>query len=107
MKNGWGRGTYPGRRCDFCHSVSDRFLVFFIESKCLYLCEKCQEKLTDFIGKDAQEKVKHGFNVDGKSGSLFRCSECGWEDYDTLTATAEEYNYCPGCGAKMDGKKEG
>lgn len=34
----------------------------------------------------------------------FECSVCGWEDWDTLTADTSQYNYCPNCGAKMDGK---
>jgi len=29
--------------------------------------------------------------------SHYKCSECGFEDFD------EEYPYCPNCGARMDG----
>lgn len=50
---------------------------------------------------DAVEVV-HGCNVYDHDSS-FECSVCGWGDYDTLTADTAKYNYCPNCGAKMDG----
>lgn len=33
--------------------------------------------------------------------SQFRCSVCGWWSLDPSIDNA--YNYCPNCGAKMDG----
>ena len=53
---------------------------------------------------DAVE-VRHGYNVKDDSPSLFECSICGWEDYDTYTGDTDTYNYCPNCGARMDGKE--
>jgi rubrerythrin len=42
------------------------------------------------------------YNYDGEySGSDYECSCCGFNDvYDI-----EDYNYCPLCGAKMDGER--
>ena len=54
---------------------------------------------------DAVEVV-HGHNLKDHN-SAFECSVCGWEDWDTLTADTSEYNYCPNCGAKMDGDGNG
>ena len=54
---------------------------------------------------DAVEVV-HGHNLKDYN-SAFECSVCGWEDWDTLTADTSEYNYCPNCGAKMDGDGNG
>ena len=51
------------------------------------------------------DKVVHGFNTYNHD-DMFECSICGFSDYDTLTADCEKYNFCPNCGAKMDGKKE-
>ena len=51
---------------------------------------------------DAVEVV-HARNLRADSPSLFECSECGWSDCDTYTGDTAEYNYCPNCGAKMDG----
>ena len=34
-----------------------------------------------------------------------KCSICGFELDDLITA--EGYNYCPNCGAKMDGENNG
>ena len=54
---------------------------------------------------DAVEVV-HGNNLKDHY-SAFECSICGWEDWDTLTADTSKYNYCPNCGAKMDGDGNG
>lgn len=50
--------------------------------------------------------VVHGFNTYDHD-SAFECSVCGFNDWDTLTADSGKYNYCPNCGAKMDGGDEG
>lgn len=48
------------------------------------------------------EPVVHGRNLGADTLSRFECSVCGWTDWDTYTADESEYNYCPGCGARMD-----
>ena len=53
-------------------------------------------------GNNAVEVV-HGYWVSDKADILFHCSECETQistdwDYDDLI-----WNYCPNCGAKMDG----
>lgn len=50
--------------------------------------------------------VVHGYDV-ARCPSLFECSVCGWRDTDTLTGDTSTYNYCPNCGAKMDGDEHG
>ena len=52
---------------------------------------------------DAVEVV-HGFNTYDHN-SAFECSVCGFSDWDTMTADDGKYNYCPSCGAKMDGER--
>ena len=45
-------------------------------------------------------EVKHGKWELGKSGCMYFCSNCeNW----AFPREAEEWNYCPRCGAKMDG----
>ncbi len=51
---------------------------------------------------DVQE-VRHGENLCEDFPSLFQCSLCNWYDDDTTTGNTSVYNYCPNCGAKMDG----
>lgn len=46
--------------------------------------------------------VVTGRNLGADTPSRFECSVCGWTDWDTYTADKSEYNYCPGCGAKME-----
>lgn len=50
--------------------------------------------------------VVHGYNVDREYPSLFECSICHWSCNDTYYGDTEDYNYCPNCGAKMDGGEE-
>ena len=49
------------------------------------------------------QPVKHGKNLKEEYPTLFQCSVCGCEDWDTSEVNYGEYNYCPNCGAKMDG----
>ena len=37
----------------------------------------------------------------------FRCSECGYSYIEADSYQNCDYNYCPNCGAKMDGDKNG
>lgn len=46
------------------------------------------------------EPVRHGHWMEARY-PLFTCSECG----ATYQDTGYGYNYCPNCGAKMDGEK--
>lgn len=59
---------------------------------------------------DVQE-IKHGEWTKDDSGGCY-CSACGWYadyDYDYVTYVTNnglgsgDFNYCPHCGAKMDG----
>ena len=54
------------------------------------------------------DPVKHGrWNKDSDAAFYWRCSECGcylfWRKEDYLLRHEDEPNYCPNCGAKMDG----
>ena len=55
-----------------------------------------RELLEDTPAADVVE-VRHGYWIDGKCGYYKICSECN--------QIADFYfDYCPNCGAKMDGK---
>ena len=64
------------------------------------------QELEDKIEDGELVEVKHGFNTDSDTPSLFQCSICSWGCYDTYTGDTGTYNFCPNCGAKMDGEKE-
>lgn len=50
------------------------------------------------------EPVKHGRW--GRSGPLLECNQCG-EIYSQLGGNGgKSWNYCPNCGAKMDGESD-
>lgn len=50
------------------------------------------------------QPIKHGKNLKEEYPTLFQCSVCGCEDWDTSEVNYGEYNYCPNCGARMDGE---
>ncbi len=50
--------------------------------------------------------VVHCQNLYGKGSSLFECSVCHWSDGDTMTGDTSDYNFCPNCGAKVDGERK-
>ena len=65
--------------------------------------EDVQAWLDEQPAVDAVEVV-HGFNTYDHN-SAFECSICGFSDWDTMTSDDGKYNYCPSCGAKMDGER--
>ena len=64
--------------------------------------EAVLSEIKDAPAADVVE-VKRGYNLNDIP-SLFECSVCHWECYDTCTGDTDIYNYCPNCGAKMDGE---
>ena len=44
--------------------------------------------------------VRHGLWIKRKSENFHACSECSFETSPYMSCT----NYCPNCGAKMDGE---
>ena len=49
------------------------------------------------------EPIKHGRNLNADYPSLFECSVCGYINDDTESGKPSTFNYCPNCGARMDG----
>ena len=56
------------------------------------------------------DPVKHGEWIDNKVAFHWVCSECGctvrMDKGQVFDRLEDEYNYCPNCGAKMDGEEE-
>lgn len=50
---------------------------------------------------------KEGRNLKAEYKSLYECSECGWECWDTMPCDTVTFNYCPNCGAKMEEESNG
>ena len=48
--------------------------------------------------------VNDGYYADFHPHMVYRCSNCDWCQLDVEPPKG---NYCPNCGAKMDGEKEG
>ena len=65
---------------------------------------KAIDKIVVYADTYKQEyyKPKVGRNTKAKTPTLFGCSVCGWECWDTVPCDTETFNYCPNCGAKME-----
>jgi hypothetical protein len=64
-------------------------------------------RVVEDIGEVDAVEVVHGYNIDRDTPSLFECSVCHWSCWDTYCGDTADYNYCPNCGAKMDGDGNG
>lgn len=52
-------------------------------------------------------QVRHGkWKKIGEWGRVYRCNQCGnFLDFDGVNAGRGDANFCPNCGAKMDGEE--
>ena len=69
--------------------------------------EECLDSYTDEGCPEAADvqEVKHGYNNLADYPLFFECSICGFKCYDMGRCTSD-FDYCPNCGAKMDGGSE-
>jgi hypothetical protein len=59
------------------------------------------EELKDLPSADVAP-VRHGHWIKISPAGIYECSECG---KNVMTSDIEAYEYCQGCGARMDGEK--
>ena len=64
--------------------------------------ELFRKKIDDAPGVDA-EPVRHGKWILNKHYGDYECSACGEGDFRVWDFKEHNMNYCPNCGAKMDG----
>ena len=62
----------------------------------------------ELIDTEEAEPVRHGkWKKSGNWGRVYKCDQCGnYLDFDGVNAGRGGANYCPNCGAKMDGEEE-
>ena len=67
-----------------------------------------RDELKNYLANIGTEKHGKWIVIKDEDGSTMSCSECGFHlgrvDCD-LTPMAEIWQYCPHCGAKMDGRE--
>lgn len=63
-------------------------------------CENLERQMNAIPSSDVAP-VKHGKNI-LEYPSLFKCSECGFNCYDTFSSDNDVWNFCPNCGAKLE-----
>lgn len=83
---------------DQIHEITKPFKDSFLS----FLTDEV-DRLIDTMKPADVQPVKHGKNLKEEYPTLFQCSVCGCEDWDTSEVNYGEYNYCPNCGARMDG----
>ena len=54
---------------------------------------------TFYMGDDDGETERHGHWIKISPAGIYECSECG---KNVMTSDIEAYEYCHGCGARMD-----
>ena len=59
------------------------------------------ETLKDLPSADVAP-VRHGHWIKISPAGIYECSECG---KNVMTSDIEAYEYCHGCGARMDGER--
>ena len=81
-----------------------------IKEKCAYCphCEHCDvdDETLAIKALEQQPKTGHWIEKDDFDGdTYYDCSECG-ESFCLIDGTPTDnlYNYCPNCGAKMEGE---
>lgn len=52
----------------------------------------------------AVDTERHGRNLKADYSSLFECSECFWNCWDTMCGDTKVWNFCPNCGVRLDGE---
>lgn len=92
----------------------------------MYECEKCvheelcdqpgrrlwgtlsgEKECSDFKDRNKYVEVKHGRWERAEYHGFLRCSECKDVYIDDTWVADGKWNYCPDCGAKMDGDWNG
>ena len=67
------------------------------------LCPSCMAKLNDWLKGEQQLQAK--WICDHESNSI-ECDKCGAEYKLSPYERVSDFDYCPNCGAKMEGIKE-
>lgn len=71
-------------------------------------CPFRDNKFKTLIERDCTVEVRHGTWIANRSPVEveFSCSECGFSYIEADSYQKCDYNFCPKCGARMDGDKE-
>ena len=59
-----------------------------------------------FKNKSDYAKVKHGYWIYDAKDEYFFCSQCELSALNNYRGLSADSEYCPHCGAKMDGKDD-
>ena len=93
-------------RCVFC--INPMHNEYGCDGACTIpnkgLLQAVCKEISDSINSAPAIEIRHGkwecyFTDDEISQKVYLCSECGKE-------FSKQTNYCPACGARMDGKNE-
>lgn len=69
-------------------------------------CKPITDRIIDSLPAADVEPVRHGRWIEYPVAHYYKCSECRYTvpyRKAALMSGKRQYNYCPSCGAKMDG----
>lgn len=92
---------------ELCEYLTQREALYLGRTEEIYKTIKNHITCKFFKNKSDFQEVKHGEWNDNIIGFCNVCTECGAivDRYSTIKNNSGKLNYCPNCGAKMDGGK--
>ena len=101
------KSTYPSG-ATYYEYRQKAFIPQCLNSKCLgrvhrlfETAEEATEAWNRRVGEADVAPVRYGRWIEDDDGDGRHCSECG-TDYCYVMCDAENYNFCPNCGARCD-----
>ena len=102
------RNSFIVSQCNNCDGYCEKVYCDCLSCKRDCRCEMIQD-LSNFPAASVRENVK---GHDTGEERYFKCSECGYGVADVYEAigpvllfeAGKEWNFCPNCGARMDGR---
>lgn len=77
--------------------------IFIYSDDPFFLCPSCMTKLNDWLKGEQERQAK--WICDHESNSI-ECDKCRAEYKLSPYERVSDFDYCPNCGAKMEGIKE-
>ena len=76
--------------------------IYSVRDETVVLCPSCMAKLNDWLKGEQGQPTRWNFDLESNS---IECDTCGAEYKLAPYERESDFNYCPNCGARMEGVK--